>query len=163
MSGTVRHIIDEAANRAPQKPFLVAPENGETMTYGELKARCGEIEAGLNSLGARSGDKVAFLLDNGPWTASLFLATMYAGMVTVPLNAVAGVPQVAYILEHCDADILFVADHYADQFAEAISACPRTLKIIATDALSGPVSTWHDAGAQSGRSQITVQSTDDAL
>ena len=128
MSGTVRHIIDEAANRAPQKPFLVAPENGETMTYGELKARCGEIEAGLNSLGARPGDKVAFLLDNGPWTASLFLATMYAGMVTVPSTRSPGFLRSLTSLS-IDADILFVADHYAAQFSEAISACPRTLNI----------------------------------
>ena len=123
MSGTVRHIIDEAANRAPLKPFLVAPENGETITYAELKTRCVEIEARLNALGARPGDKVAFLLDNGLWTASLFLATMHAGW-DVPLNAVAGV-QVAYILEHCDADILFVADHYAAQFPKLFRHVPE--------------------------------------
>ncbi|MBT6275590.1 MAG: AMP-binding protein [Chromatiales bacterium] len=140
MSGhqTVRQRVDARAEGQGEAPFLISPENDLAISYAALHEHCESIAGRLRGLGLATGDKVAFLLDNGPWTASLFLSTMYAGMVTVPLNAVAGVPQVAYVLEHCDASVLFVSDKYAEQFAEAIAACPRSLTLIRADVETGP-------------------------
>lgn len=42
--------------------------------------------AGLQERGLSAGDKVAFLMDNGLYTAEVFLGVMYGGMVAAPLN-----------------------------------------------------------------------------
>lgn len=138
----VRAQIDARAAEAPASPFLVAPESGQSLSSAELRQQCRLVERKLRGLGLEPEDKAAFLLDNGYWTTSLFLGTMYAGMVTVPLNAVAGVPQVQYILEHCDANVLFCSARYREKFADAIQGCPQPLRVIATDEDSGPA--WDD-------------------
>ncbi|MEM7404826.1 MAG: AMP-binding protein [Pseudomonadota bacterium] len=134
----VRECVEARALASPNAPFLTAPEASLHLSYAALHAQCQLVESKLRALGLAPGDKVAFLLDNGLWSTSLFLGTMYAGMVTVPLNAVAGVPQVRYILEHCDATVLFCSDAYRQKFAEAIADCPRQLNVIATDEDTGP-------------------------
>ena len=135
---TVRACIDARAKVHGESSFLIAPERAITLDYAGLQFQCQQVEAKLATLGLGPGDKVAFLLDNGYWTTSLFLGTMYAGMVIVPLNAVAGVRLVRYILEHCDAGVLFCSERYRTRFAEAIDACPRALIIVGTDENTGP-------------------------
>ena len=155
----VRSQIDARAVTAPDSSFLIAPEPGLTLTSEALRDQCQLVERKLHGLGLGVGDKAAFLLDNGYWTTSLFLGTMYAGMVTVPLNAVAGGPQVHYILEHCDANVLFCSARYQEKFAEAISGCSRPLRLIATDEDTGPA--WDDVPEVDA--QAAPEPLDDAL
>lgn len=85
--------------------------------------------------GFKRGEKVAFLMDNGLFTVQLFLGTMYAGLVSVPLNVRAGVAQLASTLQHCDAKVVFVEDQY---------------KAIADEAMAG----------QSGAARVFVAAVD---
>jgi acyl-CoA synthetase (AMP-forming)/AMP-acid ligase II/acyl carrier protein len=84
-------------------------------------------------LGLVPGDKVAFLLDNGLFAAELFLGAMYGGMVAVPLNVRAGVSQLAYMVEHCDAKVVFVADEYAALMSEVLPQVQRPVRVIPAD------------------------------
>ena len=59
-------------------------------------------------------------MDNGLFTAQLFLGTMYAGFVSVPLNVRAGVLQLSYMLDHCDADVVFAEAQYEPLIQEAM-------------------------------------------
>ena len=157
---TVRACIDARAEAQGELSFLIAPEPEITLDYAGLQRQCQRVEDKLAALGLVPGNKVAFLLDNGYWTTSLFLGTMYAGMVTVPLNAMAGVRLVRHILEHCDAGVLFCSERYRTDLAEAIDACPRALRIIGTDEDSGPDWSHLDARATSAAS---IEPGDDAL
>ena len=75
----------------------------------------------FREMGLEHGDKIAFLMDNGLFTAQLFLGAMYGGFVSVPLNVRAGVSQLSYMLEHCDAKIVFVASQYASLIKEVMT------------------------------------------
>ncbi|NKC15608.1 MAG: AMP-binding protein [Gammaproteobacteria bacterium] len=157
---TVRERIDARAAAQGDAPFLFGPEADITLTYGDLRERSRSIATGLAGMGLAPGDKVAFLLENGPWTASLLLATLYGGFVAVPLNATAGVPQVAYVIEHCDASVLFISAKYREQFAAALRACTRPLTLIETDIDRGPAA-W--SSAASGALGTALAAQDDAL
>ena len=157
----VRACIDTRAQTSSDAIFLVAPEPSLEMSFAQLQAQCVLVESKLRGLGLKPADKAAFLLDNGYWTTSLFLGTMYAGMISVPLNAVAGVPQVRYILEHCDANVLFCSDTYREKFADAIAACPRQLTVIRTHEDTGP--DWHAITASIPQSAPQPAGEDDAL
>jgi AMP-binding enzyme len=91
------------------------------------------ISARLQLAGLAPGDKVAFLSDNGLFTVQLFLGTMYGGLVIVPLNVRAGVTQLAYTLEHCDAKAVFVEDQYAALAREALANATRPVQVITTN------------------------------
>jgi acyl-CoA synthetase (AMP-forming)/AMP-acid ligase II len=135
---TVRSLIDEHAGVRAQAPFLFAPEPETEMSYGQLQVHARDFAARLDALGLAPGDKVAFLLPNGYWTTVIFLATMYAGRVVVPLNAVAGTENLRYVLEHSDCKLLFADATLQDKYADALSGLPERVRLIATDVDRGP-------------------------
>ncbi|MEJ2344485.1 MAG: AMP-binding protein [Gammaproteobacteria bacterium] len=135
---TIRNLIDTWAEAAPEQVFLVAPETGKELTAGELQELVRFVAARLADLGLEKGDKAAFLMDNGLWTTVLFLGAMYAGRVIVPLNAVAGPDQLAYVLEHSDSKVVFVNEQYAEKFAPIIDGAAEQVRMIAADEDAGP-------------------------
>ena len=69
-------------------------------------------------------------MDNGLFTAQLFLGVMYAGLVSVPLNVRAGVHQLSYMVEHCDAKVVFVSSEYEELTTEVMAQVRRPVRVI---------------------------------
>ncbi len=136
---TIRGLIDQMAGRQPEAAFLISPETGRILTFQGLQERVRLLSGQLREAGLEKGDKVAFLLDNGLFTAELFLGTMYGGLVSVPLNVRAGVATLSYTLEHCDAKVVFVGEQYAALIKEVMAGVRRAVKVIAAsvDGLAG--------------------------
>src|SRR5208337_257235 len=126
---TVRELIDRMAGTQGGAAFLISPETGRVLTFAGLQVQSRAISARLRQAGLKQGDKVAFLLDNGLFTVQLFLGTMYGGLVSVPLNVRAGVSQLAYTLDHCDAKVVFVEDQYNPLVQEALAGARRAVQV----------------------------------
>ncbi len=139
---TIRNLIDQRAADHPERTFIVAPETNAAMSYGELLAHMLDISAMLEAMEIQHQDKVAFLLPNGYWTAALFLGVPYSGRVIVPLNAVAGPDQLAYVIEHSDCKAIFVAQELLEKFSAVLRAIPSHITLIMTDVDHGP--RWPD-------------------
>src|SRR5262245_5506242 len=60
----LRHWIARAAQRDPDKPWIVPADDGRTITYRELDEAATRIATFLHSRGLRSNDRVALLADN---------------------------------------------------------------------------------------------------
>ena len=134
---TIRDLIDRCADAQPDLAFLISPETGHELTFKALQRQARQLCARFHGMGLAHGDKIAFLMDNGLCTAQLFLGTMYGGFVTVPLNVRAGVAQLAYTLEHCDAKIVFVGRHYDALIKDVLVQVRRPVEVISADAESG--------------------------
>jgi amino acid adenylation domain-containing protein len=143
---TVQAYIQRMAEARAEEVFLYSPETKREMTFAELHLQARQITRQLMSLGLSKGDKVSFLLDNGLFTAGLFLGAMYGGFVPVPLNVRAGRSHLAYTLSHCDARVVFVSDDYASLMKEIRPEVGRTLEVIGTDVDQGPC--WETAGTK---------------
>src|SRR5699024_9652209 len=96
-----------------------------------LRDKVALVSAQLDAMGCRRGEHVAMLMDNGLWTAILLLTVMASGRVAVPLNAIAGDGQLEYVLDHCDANILFASGEHearanwlADRLRRPVSVIP---------------------------------------
>ncbi|MFZ0210539.1 MAG: AMP-binding protein, partial [Roseiarcus sp.] len=131
--GNIREAIDWMAETRGEAVFLISAETGRVLTFGGLQQQSRATLARFREAGLEHGDKVAFLLDNGLFTAQLFLGTMYGGFVSVPLNLRAGVSQLSYMLEHCDAKIVFVASQYASLIKEVMTDVRRSIEVISAD------------------------------
>jgi len=131
---SVRELIDLVAINWPDAPFLMSPETGEVLTFLGLKEQSGALSDQLQRLGLERGDKVAFLMDNSLFTAQLFLGVMYGGLVSVPLNVRAGVSQLSYMVEHCDAKVVFVSDEYSELITEVMTLVHRPVRVIPLEA-----------------------------
>ena len=65
---------------------LLSPENGTTVTYGELAGRIEEQAGRLAAVGVGRGDRVASALANGADFVELLLAVTALGAAAAPLN-----------------------------------------------------------------------------
>ena len=133
MDSTVRNIINQHAATQADATYLITPQTQQTMSYGELQQHARELSQQLVAQGIGKGDKVAMLLDNGYWTVVIMLGVMYSGAVIVPMNAVAGESVLNYVLDHSDAQLLFVSPHYAEKYTEIIDSTPDHIAVISVD------------------------------
>ncbi len=127
---TIRDLIEQRASAQPEQVFLLSPETGRVVTFGDLRAQSWRVSAWLRQKGLERGDKIAFLMDNGLFTAELFLGTIYGGYISVPLNVRAGVSQLSYMLDHCDAKVVFVADQYSWLIRDVLAGVNREVSVV---------------------------------
>ena len=130
---TLRELIDARAKASADASYLISPETRRAVSYRGLQGQARALAARLQGLGLSAGDNVAFLMDNGLFAAELFLGVMYGGFVSVPLNVRAGVSQLAYMVEHCDAKVVFVAAEYAALMSEILAQVRRPVQVIPAD------------------------------
>ncbi|WP_058189575.1 non-ribosomal peptide synthetase [Terracidiphilus gabretensis] len=127
---SVRAALDAVTALQPDAAFLISSDSGVSVTFRELRDHSLLLSKLLAHSGIQSGDKVAFLMDNGLLPAQLFLGAMYGGFVAVPLNVRAGAMQLAYMMDHCDAKVVFVQSEYRELLGEALAGVRRDIRII---------------------------------
>ena len=101
----------------PDHLALVDPDE-QLVTAGELLASCNQVVHGLRELGLQPGDAVAMLLPNGIEVFELYLAVLQAGFYLVPINWHLVGPEIAYIVQDCEAKA-FIADARFAEHAKA--------------------------------------------
>jgi acyl-CoA synthetase (AMP-forming)/AMP-acid ligase II len=104
---TVRHYVDLQARERAARPYLISPESGRELTFGQLAVEARKLCGYLMAEGLRPGDRVAFYCGNGRQAAVVFLGAMYGGFISVPLNLLAQPAQLEYVVGHSGARIVF--------------------------------------------------------
>ena len=79
---------------------------GTARTYEELRKSSAEVAAGWRGRGLEPGDRVALLLHNSCEYVELFLGSLAAGLVVVPLNTRLTVQDFAHMLADADVSAL---------------------------------------------------------
>lgn len=77
-------------------------------TYGELAVNIEKIAVFLLKEGAKEGDKVAILLENGPQWPAIFFAVAYIGAVVVPISSESSQEEIKAILQDSEAAFIFL-------------------------------------------------------
>jgi malonyl-CoA/methylmalonyl-CoA synthetase len=86
------------------KPFLETPE-GRLVAYGELEAATARLADLLAARGVAKGDRVAAIVEKSPEAIFLYLATLRAGGVYLPLNTAYTKAEVGYFLGDAEPKI----------------------------------------------------------
>lgn len=155
---TIQELINTLATDRKDKTFLISPENGEQLTFSELHARVDAVSAHLDALGCHAGEHVALFMDNGQWTVTLLLAIMASGRVVVPLNAIAGDSQLEYVLEHCDASVLFASPQHLSRARTLSEKLQRPVTVIPACPDEGPQWTSNIGAANKTQSRVEPES-----
>src|SRR5687768_820475 len=92
----------------PDAPFLIEAD-GTRLSYAALDERTGNLAARLAALGVSAGDRVAIQAEKSVSGLLLYLATLRAGAVHLPLNPAYTAAEVRYFLEDSEP-ALFGAD-----------------------------------------------------
>src|SRR5215207_7308035 len=89
-------------------PDKVAVVHGERRTtYRELDERCNQFASALRGAEVEPGDRVAFLAPNIPALLEAHYAVPASGAALVAINTRLGRDEVAYILKHSGARLVF--------------------------------------------------------
>jgi acyl-CoA synthetase (AMP-forming)/AMP-acid ligase II len=131
-------LIERAAAQSRRAPALIAAETGAAIFYEELPGRVATIARRLDDLDIGLEEPVAFLLDNGLFTAELILGVMAAGRLAAPMNPAAGEGHISFALAHSEARVIFVAPEHRDLCEAALRRAGRTARLILADPDSGP-------------------------
>ncbi len=119
---TIRDHLDRALAVYPDRVAFVdepdqpAPSMGE-VTFSRLGQLADATGAGLDALGVPMGGRVAMVSHNAGRLLTCFWGVSGNGRIFVPVNFRLSTDEVAYIVEHCGADVLLVDPELADTLA----------------------------------------------
>ena len=116
---TVRDFLDRAESVYPDRfgivdePDQPAPSLG-SLTYRQVAANARAQAAKLDALGIGFGDRVAYVSHNSARLFTAFFGVTGFGRVLVPINFRLSADEVAYIVEHSGARVLYVDPELED-------------------------------------------------
>jgi len=131
-------IVREHARINPQSSAFTFGE--EVISFAELDAGANRVAHALTALGVKHGERVAFLGKNHPLYFEALVGAARIGAVMTPVNWRLAAPEVAYILDNCEARVVFVGEGFAELIERVRDDTPRIEHVIGIDAPehSGP-------------------------
>ena len=99
------------AQSQPGKPAVIDDRPGGAVvrwTYAELETRSNQVANLLLSLGASQGSKVLWCGPNSPEVVAVMSAARKIGAVAVPLNYRLTPAEALYVINHSDAEVVYV-------------------------------------------------------
>src|SRR5690554_5031002 len=101
-------FLDRAVSLYGDKEAVVDFDGERVFTYKQFSGRVHQLSRGLQSLGIRKNDKVAYLASNTIEMLEGFYGIYQLGAVMVPLNIRLKPTDYLFILNHSESKILFV-------------------------------------------------------
>ncbi|NPC56395.1 class I adenylate-forming enzyme family protein [Caenimonas soli] len=127
---TVAEWIRRCAIRHPDK--LAYVDGDRRFTFAQFNDRVNRQANGLQAAEIKRGDRVAVLMNNHVEAVEAVGAAAKGGLVHVPVNFRSVPREIAYVLNHCGASLIFVEKEYAARLAEA-GEIPTLKKVIVLD------------------------------
>ncbi len=127
--------LRETSARHPKRPAVLTED--AVIPYRRLLNESERFARALLAAGAAPGDRIAALASNRPEYVALLYGIFAAGASAVPLNTFLKPDELVYILEDCEASILFFDAKAEPRVAEIRRRLPR-LRLVAFDPTADP-------------------------
>ncbi len=89
---------------------LACPDDGSSISFGELAERVDTLARALRGLGVDRSDRVALALPNGPEIVELLLAVTALGAAAAPLNPAYTPDELTFYLEDLEPRLLLLPE-----------------------------------------------------
>ena len=103
----------------PDRVAVIGPDS-RSYTFLELSQRVNQLANGLRGIGLRRGNAIAVVVPNGIEWLELYLATLQSGLYMVAINNKLTGPELAYILDNCEATHLIAHECFKDPVNQAV-------------------------------------------
>lgn len=157
------HLLDEAAERHPGGQALSF--SGQSLTYEELAQRAASLAQVLTQQGVSKGDRVGIYMEKSLDTVVAIYGIMKAGAAYVPIDPLAPVSRLAFIIKDCGIQHLISSETKLKQLREAFdrNVALETIIGIGANDLPARSITWEEVyqtptqgQAQSGSSELDL-------
>lgn len=141
---TVGAAFAAAVSHYGDRPFFAVPANddrdylssGFEMTYRDAAGQIAELASVYQEAGYGVGHRVATLLENRPDFVLHKLALNSIGACCVPINPDYRGPEIGYLIEHSEPDLVVVLASRRQQLLSALSECVRP-HVVTSDEFRG--------------------------
>jgi malonyl-CoA/methylmalonyl-CoA synthetase len=106
------------AGRATDTRCLMQVPSGKTWSYAEVVALSGRLANLLQAKGVQAGDRVAAQVDKSVEAIALYLATLRAGAVFLPLNSAYTRAEVGYFLGDAEPRVFVCSSKREAEFGD---------------------------------------------
>lgn len=158
---------DIARYYAREQPAAVAMGfEGRETNFDEFDRHSNQVAHALIAEGARKGERVAYLGKNSDHYFEILFGSAKAGVVLTPIGWRLSPAEIAFIVDDCEASIIFVGPEVMSQAEQALSYLKRGRRLIAMESVSLSDYTlyesWRDAAPVSDVT-VAVEAGDVAL
>lgn len=94
------------ARTQPDAPAVIMATSGAVQTYAELDARSSQLAHLFRAQGLERGDHVALFMENHLHFMEVAWAAFRSGIYLTAINSYLTAPEVAYIIDDCDARLV---------------------------------------------------------
>jgi acyl-CoA synthetase (AMP-forming)/AMP-acid ligase II len=136
---SVRDFVDAHAEAQPEKQFLITPDTGILVSYWDLKDTLSSFSKSLSQFGILHQQTVSVMMQNSWGSVQVILGTLYGGRITAPINLAAGDPQIAYVIEHSETEIIFVSPEEEPRLRRILQGIERPIQVILCEPETGPI------------------------
>lgn len=130
---TLTEIFENRVARSPEKVAMKfrSGDGWEPITFRHYDEQAREVANGLISLGVGKGDAVALLSTNRPEWHLADLGILLSGGITVPVYVTNSASQVAHVIGHSGAGVIFVENQLQlDKVQAVLKDLPQLKKIV---------------------------------
>jgi acyl-CoA synthetase (AMP-forming)/AMP-acid ligase II len=120
----------------PDKAAVIDDRPGQPVvswSYAELDRRANQLAHHLVALGVEPGTKVVWCGQNSAALLAGSHAIRKVGAVGVPLNYRLTPEEAAYVIDNCDARVVYVAADYAPLIAQVRDQTPKVAEVLVFD------------------------------
>src|ERR1700760_1140134 len=136
------NLADMVRMRAKNRGDAIAFEfEGRQTSFAELDIRTNRVANALQALGVKAGERIAYLGKNSDIYFELLMGAIKANVVMAPVNWRLAGPEVAFIVEDCQAPALFVGPEFITQVRNIRDKLPGVRAVITTE---GGAAEWPD-------------------
>jgi len=135
------------AKSTPDKPAYIMAGSGEAVTFRQLDEdsnRCAQL---FRSLGLRSGDGIAFCLENHPRFFEIAWAAQRSGLYYTPISSRLTAAEVEYIVKDCGATVFLTSRYKQDVAQELRERLPGVHAKLMLDATISGYESYEEAVA----------------
>lgn len=144
-------VGDVPAFHAARRPDAVALRFGEqATTWRELQRRADRVAVGLAAAGCAPGARVAFLGKDDERAYEVVFGSARAGTVLMGINWRLTPPEVAFILEDGEAEVVFVHPEQLEVLRGLVADLPRVHTVVVMARGSSPGDTSLGTGMAGG-------------
>ena len=125
---------------------------GDEMSFARLDRRSNRAANALASLGVGKGDRIAYLGKNSHLYFEILAGAAKLGAVMTPVNWRLARPEVAYVLNDCQAKVLFVGPGFAELVDDIRPSLEHVTRIYGSEGEEGPFPSypeWRDTFPES--------------
>ena len=157
------HGIDQSAERFPDKEAFRF--YGQSLSYAQLVRRANALAKMLEDQGVKRRDRVGIYLNKSLESAVAIYGIMKAGAAYVPLDPLAPVPRLAFVLRDCQIRHLISEDSKRTNLQALVQndvVLDSVVGLSVQDDLPFGVITWADVEAMPGESppEVTLMEQD---